>query len=182
MTTWTEASTEIINLARQCIDQWHPDLKDARIGFVFRSEGIKHGDRLTLAQASKVSPKMQVFMDFDFIIWISEEDFTQLTSTQREALIDHELCHCIFYEDDNTAKMRKHDVEEFICIVQRHGMWSIDLLRLQEQMDKPAVRPPEQLGLFPGQPSRGVVATISPEHARVLEQVAEELSEIKESL
>jgi hypothetical protein len=176
--SWSEASTEVINLARQVIDDWHPDLNEARIGFVFRDKGTQSGGRVTIAQASKISPKMQVFMDFDFIIWISEEDFTQLTSAQREALIDHELCHCIFYEDDNTAKMRKHDIEEFVCIVQRHGMWSADLLRLQSQIDQPAVRPPEQLGLFPDQThSRGVIATISPEHARVLEQAAEELND-----
>lgn len=180
MTTWTEATTEVINFARQCIDQWHPDLKSARIGFVFRDKGTQSGGRITIAQASKVSPKMQVFMDFDFIIWISEEDWSSLVSAQREALIDHELCHCIFYEDNNTAKMRGHDVQEFICVIQRHGMWSIDLLRLQEQMDKPAIRPPEQLGLFLELSRRGIVATISPEHACILEQAAEELTELKE--
>jgi hypothetical protein len=77
--------------------------------------------------------------------------------------------------------MRRHDVEEFVCIVQRHGMWSIDLLRLQEQMDRPAVRPPEQLGLFTNMPGRGVVATISPEHARILEQAADEMLAVKET-
>jgi hypothetical protein len=52
------------------------------------------------------------------------------------ALVDHELCHAWALadqdEDNDEAdpvklSLRPHDLEEFSCIVRRHGMWREDI-------------------------------------------------------
>lgn len=128
MIEWEEASSSVINIAEQLIDQYHPWLKSARVGFIFRNEAQKSGGRIVLAQASLVPSKLQVYLEFDFMIWVSKKDWEgRLTSTQQEALIDHELCHCVKNLNTGGWAIRPHDVQEFWQIIERHGLWSGDL-------------------------------------------------------
>jgi hypothetical protein len=50
------------------------------------------------------------------------------STEQRVALIDHELCHV---SPDNWSIMG-HDLEEFVSVVRRHGLWQAGLVRLVE--------------------------------------------------
>lgn len=158
MSEWEEASPSVIHIAEQLIDQYHPWLRDARIGFVFRDKAQPSAGRLILAQAQKVTAKLQVYLEFDFLIWISKEDWEgKLTDTQREALIDHELCHCVKRLDNDTWAIRPHDVQEFWQIIERHGLWSSDLINGRESMERAI-----QAELPLGQVERaGTVASVS---------------------
>ena len=71
-----------------------------------------------------------------FVIVISEPVWDVLPADKREALIDHELCHAWAEanqkEDDDEAdpmklSIKPHDLEEFVCIVRRHGLWRDDV-------------------------------------------------------
>ncbi|HAL17416.1 MAG TPA: hypothetical protein DCP32_11905 [Anaerolineaceae bacterium] len=137
MSEWEEASPSVIHIAEQLIEKYHPWLRDARIGFVFRDEAQQSLGRLILAQAQKVTAKLQVYLEFDFLIWVSKEDWEgKLTDAQREALIDHELCHCVKRLDTDTWAIRPHDVQEFWQIIERHGLWSSDLHNGREAMER----------------------------------------------
>ncbi|HWR66992.1 MAG TPA: putative metallopeptidase [Bellilinea sp.] len=136
MVEWEEASPSVIHIAEELIEQHHPWLKDARIGFVFRNEAQKSQGRMILAQASLVPSKLQVYLEFDFMIWVSKKDWEgRLTSAQQEALIDHELCHCMPNQNGGWA-MRPHNVQEFWEVIQRHGLWSNDLQRGRELLTR----------------------------------------------
>jgi hypothetical protein len=60
-----------------------------------------------------------------------------LPQKTKVALVDHELCHAWAEanqkeDDDGEAEpvklsMRPHDLEEFSCIVRRHGLWREDV-------------------------------------------------------
>lgn len=119
--TWREAPDEVINLARRIIDNYHPHLEGASIGFLMRSETTRSGGKTTLGKARKVTAEQQVYLDFDFIIWLAEDVWYSLSQHQREALVDHELSHCKF--DGLTASIAPHDVEEFTHIIERYGFW-----------------------------------------------------------
>lgn len=119
---WKEAPQSVIDMATGIIEAYHPSLEDAAIGFILRSEAPVSGGKKTLGKARKVSDEQRVFMDFDFVIWLAEDEWLSLEKNQRRALIDHELCHC-YMTNDGKTKIRPHDVEEFNCIIERYGFW-----------------------------------------------------------
>lgn len=63
-----------------------------------------------------------MFMDYDFVIWVALDWWNRFKPEQKVALVDHELCHC-YIDADDKPKILPHDVEEFNCILERHGLW-----------------------------------------------------------
>lgn len=139
---WREAPQEVIDIAGRIIQQYHPHLEDASIGFIMRSEAPRSGGKITLGKARKVPADQQVHLDFDFIIWLAEDVWDRLSRRQREALIDHELSHCKF--DGFVASIKPHDVEEFTHIIERYGFWwpSSDAFEAAVQQALPLERQP----------------------------------------
>lgn len=120
---WFHAPKEIIKMAESIIAQYHPHLLDCSIGFIMRSEAPISNGKVTLGKARKVSAEQRVHIDFDFIIWLADDWWhNHLNDAQRTALLDHELCHCRL-DDDEKLWIAPHDVEEFNCIIERHGFW-----------------------------------------------------------
>jgi DNA segregation ATPase FtsK/SpoIIIE-like protein len=160
---YSEASTEVIHLAEDLISRFHPALEEARIAFVFQDEATETDGRIILGTTSKISPKLQPFMEFDFLIVIAEDQWVRMPSNAREALIDHELCHC-GGDSLKGCKAHNHDIEEFYEVIQRHGVWKTDLFKLQSIM---------QLGL-PGTEmialptKQGTVATLDGQQLALL--------------
>ena len=129
---WTEAPHSVIGTAEVLIEKYHPWLKEARIAFVMRSESQKKGKRHILASTCKIPAKMQPYMEFDLLIWLSEPEYTEMSGVTREALIDHELTHCIRNFETGAWSIRDHDIQEFAEIIERHGLWSPELNRIDE--------------------------------------------------
>lgn len=134
--TWSEAPQSVLSTAQDLINQYHPWLTTARIAFVMRSESQKHGERYIVGQATKIADKMKPHFEFDFLIWLSEQDYTSMDSARREALIDHELCHCGYSLKSGTWTIREHDIQEFGVIIQRHGLWTSELMQMGEIIDQ----------------------------------------------
>lgn len=125
MTEWDQVPESVIELAGSLIDQYHPSLKAARIGFLFRSPVSKSQGREVWGQAEKVTAKWQALLPepLDFIIWLAADIWLDvLDDRQRKALLDHELCHCFW--DGEKAHIHGHDIEEFTVIIERHGLWN----------------------------------------------------------
>jgi hypothetical protein len=97
---WTKAPQIILELAERIIEQYHPHLKDARIAFIMRSEAPITNGSVTYGKCKKVSPESQLFMDFDYVIWLARDRWITLS-----------------------AKLKGHDVEEFAHIIERYGFW-----------------------------------------------------------
>jgi Putative phage metallopeptidase len=66
-----------------------------------------------------------------FLIELPLDVWNALPADSREALLDHELCHCLVDEDPQTGalkpKLAGHDLEEFVAVVRRHGLWKPDV-------------------------------------------------------
>lgn len=149
---WEEASPSVIHTAEELIEKYHPWLREARIGFVYRDKAQKSKGRMILAQAQTVPAKLQVYLEYDFLIWVSKENWEKYADVQRLALIDHELCHCV--RDDGVWTIRPHDIQEFWQVIERHGLWNNDLRQGREVMEQAIQRPLPTL-------STGKVAAIS---------------------
>jgi hypothetical protein len=137
---WSEASSEVIDLAQELIHSFHSDLLDARIGFLFRSSPGKSQGFLVHAKVTKVNFVIQALFEtkgvdaLDYFIWIAEESYALFSLEQRKALIDHQLCHCI--HTDKGFSIVDHDFEEFSAIIERYGFWNGSLLKSSPAFQK----------------------------------------------
>lgn len=134
MAEYKEVTGEVMSLARSLIDEFHPYLEPCNIGFVFRDEAGASGGKSVLAKTSKVPEniKPHVPAELDILITIAEDKWCSLSTEQRKALIDHELCHITVGASGWTTKA--HDIEEFGEILQRYGLWNRDLCSLQNTL------------------------------------------------
>lgn len=142
---------DVAEIAHQLITRvtQHQELVNTHIEFVFIKEAPKSKGRKILGRARKVAglnawmsnpeqadrPATQWFTEpwpF-FVIEISHDTWQELDDSQRIALVDHELSHCSYGIDDDgvvTLSIRHHDVEEFIGVISRNGLWKQDVQQL----------------------------------------------------
>ena len=111
-------------------------LKEARIGMLWwYNVRPDYDGRLSLGKPKKVGEADKEFEAFDFLLFVNHKAWEDLPETSRRALIDHELTHCDVSLDaqgevKHDAKgricwrIRKHDLEDFASVYERHGAWS----------------------------------------------------------
>lgn len=140
-----EEAPEVREIAEKIIDKHHPHLKDAKgvIGYYFRD-----GNSDWAGKAKKCTAFERHVTDYMLFVFINKDAWRVFTPDQRQALVDHELCHFKRkservwneekkvwedkYEPANASdswQMREHDVEEFSEIIQRHGLWETGIER-----------------------------------------------------
>lgn len=139
-----KAAPEVKELADRLIKvvNEHQHLNFCNVVYLFNRVVDKVRGAEALATASKVTGRNAYFLiagvdssefiepEACFVISVWEEGWEQLTDKQREALIDHELCHCkVIEDDDGTGRLfiKPHDIEEFHSIAKRHGDWRPDI-------------------------------------------------------
>ena len=123
---------------------WHCELSEANIALAWRIETPEDKDgHIVLGRCVKITDLQKEFAEYDFIIVLNQEYWGEFNHAQKLALVDHELHHAARATDaDDLPKqdergrpvwrVRKHDIEEFHAVVERHGCWKKDLLRFAE--------------------------------------------------
>lgn len=120
---------------------YHSHLDSARIALAWRRSLRPDVDgRLVLGRCQRASDLQREISTYDFIILLNQEawDHPEFGDARRKALLDHELCHAeasLNEEGDQRRdergrpiwRTRKHDIEEFREIVERHGLYKQDL-------------------------------------------------------
>ena len=138
----TDQGKPMYRLLRELVQQFHSELKDARIALAWNLGWRPDVDgRVILGKCKKASDLDRELADYDFVIILRQSFWIDLRTTdaQRAALLDHELMHAAVRCDDRTGepivdergrvvyRTRKHDIEEFADVVSRHGLWTRDL-------------------------------------------------------
>ncbi len=141
---WTQ-STFIIEDA-ELANPDHSHLSDAYIGCLWAWQEMEKSDRRIVGTAQLGEPtgtvwavgqrRQQLAEWFgrvpDFLITIDAEYFTDCTEGEACALLEHELYHCaqaadkegeprFNHDGDPVWKIRGHDVEEFVGVIERYG-------------------------------------------------------------
>jgi len=143
------------------IEQHHDELTNARIALAWNTAWKADVDgRQKLGKCKKSSDLDRELAAFDFVVMLQMEWWQNATVTddQRRALLDHELCHATVRLDRDGEPMRdergrvvyrtrKHDIEEFSEIVERHGLYKRDLERFAS-----ALRRSKQKSLIEDEP------------------------------
>lgn len=143
---------EVEKIAEGLIEKYHQHLVDlsVKIRYVFVDKTPTSKGKEVWGTCRKVSglnayleggsPDGESF----FVVTISKEIWDVLPDDKKLALVDHELCHAWAevkkseedeedtgeeLESDNPVKIsvKPHDLEEFSCIVRRHGLWREDI-------------------------------------------------------
>lgn len=128
-------------LLDRIVEEHHEEVRYARIALAWAKSWKRDKDgRLTLGKCKRASDLDRELAEFDFIILLNKDFWQGFTTTDkhRAALLDHELCHAApaldkhghQVEDERGRKVwrtRKHDIEEFAEIVERHGTYKRDL-------------------------------------------------------
>ncbi len=136
-------SDEVKKVADGVIKNYHPHLNGVDIVYLFQNKR----DRATGAAVipkSKGKPVLGVAklvtglnaflvsgatrtdgdeIDPFFVLLITKPAWDRMKAKQREALVDHELCHMGIDDETGKPTLLPHDLEEFNAIVRRHGLW-----------------------------------------------------------
>lgn len=127
-----KASDEIHQKVYSLIGQYHPDLALIvdEIIVVFREKAGKSGGNVTLGTSKKVAPIANAIgaTDFKFVLEVAADVWEdELSSKQREALLDHLLMACRCEEDPKSGELKctvaRPDIMAFRENVERYGMW-----------------------------------------------------------
>ena len=146
--------TEPHRLLTEIRKQFHAHLEAAKIGLAWRMGWKSDTDgHMTMGQCRKSSDlDREMYAGFDFVILLNEEAWPTLNDSHKRALIDHELCHAAItmdadgnpkYNDRDRlcCRVKKHDIDEFKCIVERHGLYTQDLEDIAKAAINDAKRP-----------------------------------------
>jgi len=135
---------EVKDIAENLIEKYHGHLTDfsVKLEYVFVDKTPKRNGKEVWATCRRIS-SINAFLaggdngsDPFFTIVVSEPVWDVLPPAVRVALVDHELCHAWAEanqkEDADEAdavklSLKSHDVEEFSCIIRRHGLWREDV-------------------------------------------------------
>lgn len=129
-----QQSDEVEQIAKRLIAGHHDHLRHAQIAYLMKAIDpdkklklpVKRvGKKSKAARAIHVPDLYHSLCGFDFVLAVDELFWRFLTIEQREALIDHELCH--FAHDEDGWYIKDHDVEEFRDVLERHGFWRPEL-------------------------------------------------------
>jgi hypothetical protein len=133
---------EVEQLATDLIAKYHTHIIDfgVNVRYTFVNKTPKSKGLEVWGTCRKISGLNAYHAGADdsfFGITISKEVWDILPEKSRLALVDHELCHIAAemkegkdeadeeLEQETPVKLsvRPHDLEEFSCIVRRHGLW-----------------------------------------------------------
>ena len=132
----------IYRLCSDLMRDYHEEIEDSRVALAWNLAWKPDVDgHVTLGKCKLASDLDRELAAFDFVILLRKHWWTDPTTTdlQRQALLDHELCHATVRVDAHTGeavrdergrkvyRMRKHDLEEFTDVIRRHGVWKADL-------------------------------------------------------
>ena len=129
MSSIYKADPDVVDMVKDLIAKNHPDLVLVvdEIAVVFREKAAQRGGRAVLGKSAKASPLIGVLGDTDykFVLELGGDSWLELTSRQRNALLDHLLCSCLSVEDDGKLKfsIAPPDVSFFWDELDRWGDW-----------------------------------------------------------
>lgn len=141
---------DVKQIADDLIQKYHQHLIDhnVKIRYIFSDKTPNSGGKEVWGSCRKISG-LNAYLESEdsecepfFVITISKDIWDVLPKDKKIALVDHELCHAIVElkkskkkeaEDEEDANpifkigVKPHDLEEFSCIVRRHGLWRDDI-------------------------------------------------------
>lgn len=126
-------------IAKSVIREHHNErLGQAPITYIFAKK-MKYAGTAAAKGAKDRMVAEALGVECDFVITLNWSTWVVLSDEQKEALVDHELTHCVYKDSrsgDIAPAVRQHDLEEFREIVDRHGLWSPGVKAMARSMKR----------------------------------------------
>lgn len=134
-------AVEAQTIAETLIPKFHRHLVGVRVDYLFCEKTPSRGGKDVWGSMRKVT-SLSAYLGAEkrdrergvndpfFVMTISQPVWDKLNTKDRTALVDHELCHgFVDVDDEGVSQLTTvgHDVEEFKCIIERHGLWRPNL-------------------------------------------------------
>lgn len=131
-------ATEVEPVIKQ-YKKYHPDLASAKIAPIFKEKATKSNGEPIVGKVSTITSKYEPLLDndYDFMMTIGADVWSELSTKQREGWIDHLLAQCVGEEEESTGEMkwktRRPEIVAFSDVVERHGSaWNHNLDKLKD--------------------------------------------------
>lgn len=123
---YIEASEEAVDKTNEAIEKWFPALKLAVIKTLFDTRKRTKGNKIVLGQMMKANDLIRRLTDnlategCDYIMFLDQVVFTNISDTDKMRLIRHELRHCkvVGTEEKPKFKLVPHDISDFLIEVE----------------------------------------------------------------
>jgi hypothetical protein len=127
MAEYSKAMPEMVDTVKRVAGECHRRLDGVKIAVIQQDKAASSKGHIVMACASLVTKRFQPLLDakYQFIVCIARDVWDTSDQAKRDALIDHELCHCMT-DDDGAHYIRPHDLEEFADVIERRGFWRKD--------------------------------------------------------
>ena len=127
-----EVSDELGSLAAEVVSVKRLDFTPAKIKYVKVYPLI---NKRTVGRCMLARPMIKLFGECDYIIQMSGDLWDKLDDDRKKILMWHELKHVLPVQNSKTGewdfKLRDHDVQDFMEIINEHGVsWLTDLKTL----------------------------------------------------
>lgn len=125
---WHDPQLE--EIGKSLIQKHHNHLLEAEISYLVTSRQKIKAGVVEIGHSKRPSGLLKHYARADFIVIIADDFWHGAERIKREALVDHELCHCSVEYDESGERswiIRRHDIEEFTAVVDRHGLWTDEL-------------------------------------------------------
>lgn len=124
---WVE-SAELRELAEDLVGRW-PELghlRDYDIRVLWKAEGGGSKGRVLYGKCTKPSGMTRYFALCDWVIWLAADNCREARFDDRqvEALVYHELKHCVLVGKESKPGVVGHDYEVFGDELRRYGFWN----------------------------------------------------------
>jgi hypothetical protein len=125
-------------IGHELIKKHHDHLSGRRVDFLFIERKDKDGNSQAIIKGGKnhygdarLKRGLDAYLAGDdqtdpqpfFVITITKHFWDGASDLFKRALIDHELCHCEYDSEHDKYSLVPHDVEDFVAIVKRWGLW-----------------------------------------------------------
>lgn len=130
MDIW-KAEQHVVDMMVDLVNKYHHHLAPYvdQIAVIFREKAAKTGGCVILGKTKKAPLLVNLLgnVEYCFIIELAADEWTGLTTEQREALLDHHLCACRVEIDKKTGDPKffiaPPDFVGYRGEIERHGIW-----------------------------------------------------------
>ena len=119
-------SPELDEIGNRLVAELLPNIS-IKIKFLLISGQVKFAGKVL-----KASPLLKFMTGYDLVVLVNRDVWESLPNNYKEALVFHELYHIQIKNDK--VSLKKHDVEEFVKVVERYGPWTDALKAIQNAL------------------------------------------------
>lgn len=125
MSRFEDAPQQVIDFVSNVVVEHFPELQGCLIKVMYDTKKRKSGGRLVLARIKKTNDELKAFAvdeggnPYDYVMFLDKLVWENISESDREKLVFHELCHCqIDLDSSDQFKIKDHEIQTFYAEIE----------------------------------------------------------------